>query len=61
MEVVVAQPLIGKALQGRHVDRPPICPRLAEAHVIEEDNEYIRGIFGCLDLELRGRCSVPDI
>ena len=61
MELVVAQPFVGERLDRRHVDRAAEGARLAEPHVVDEDDQHVRRAFGRLDLETRRRRRVARI
>ena len=61
VELVVAQPAVGQALHRRHVDRPAEGARLAEPHVVDQDDEHVRGAGRRLDLESRRGRGVAGI
>ena len=61
VELVVAQAVVGERLDRRHVDRPAECARLAEAHVVDEDDQHIRRALRRLNLEARRRLGVARV
>jgi len=61
MELVVAQPVVGEAIDGWHVNRPAERARHAEAHVVDEDDEDVRRSLGRLHLETGWRCGLPGV
>ena len=61
VELVVAQPALGHPLQRRHVDRPAEGAGLAEAHVVDQHDEHVRGLGRRLDLEPRRGLGVAGV
>ena len=61
VEIVVPQPLPCQSIHGRHVDGSAERAGLAEPHVVDEDDEHVRGAGRRLDLESWGRRCVPRI
>ena len=58
-EIVVAQPGLGQTVQRRHLDRPSEGRYVAEAHVVEKDDDHVGRTFRRLYLEPRwGFCVV---
>ena len=53
VELVVAQPGVGQPLHGRHANGPAERARLAEAHVVDEHDEYVRRLRRRLHFEAR--------
>ncbi len=61
VELIVAQPVCGKIFGCRHAHRPPESTGHAEAHVVHEDDEYIRRPCGRLDLKTLRRCGIAGV
>ena len=57
VHVVVAQAALGEALEGRHVDRSAEAARVAEPHVVDQDEDDVRcsRALGWFQLEARRR------
>ena len=63
VHVVVAQAAFGKALEGRHVDRPAEASRIAEPEIVHQDEDDVGCArpFGWLQLEARRRRGLACI
>ena len=61
VELIVAQPVRGETLGGRHAHRSAESTGHAEAHVVHEDDEHVRRSCGRLDLEARRRCGIAGV
>ena len=61
MEMVVAQSVVGEALDRRHVNGTAERARLAESHVVDQHDEHVRGTGRRLDLEARRGCGLADV
>ena len=60
-EIVVAQPGLGQTVQRRHLDRSAEGRCVAEAHVVEQDDDHVGRTFRRLHLEPRWRFRVLRI
>ena len=60
-EIVVAQPGLGQTIQRRHLDRPAERRYVAEAHVVEQDDDDVGCAFRRLHLEPRRSFGVARI
>src|SRR4051794_40656924 len=61
VELVVAKSLVGQRIEGRHVDRTAEGARLAEAHIVEQNDHYIGRTLRRFYLEARWRGGVARV
>jgi hypothetical protein len=61
VEVVVAQALLGEAIERRHRDRPAEAARHAEAHVVDQHDHHVGRALRRLDLEARRHRHVTRV
>ena len=61
MELVVAQTLAGERVDGRHVDRAAEGARLAETHIVEQNDQHIGRIGRRFRLEAWWRGGVARV
>ena len=52
-------------LERAHIDRAAERARLAESHVVDQNNQHIRSVGRCIDLEraggMAGSCGLPAL
>ena len=61
VEMVEAQPFVGQLIEGRRLDAAAEAGDCAEADVIDQHDDDVRGAFRRRDLEPRGLLGVPGV
>lgn len=61
MKIGVDQPILGKALQRRHVNNAAEGLRSAEPEIVEQDHDHVRCSLWGLDLEQRRRRGLANV